>query len=326
MKRKISMLLRVGVSVGILVFLVWKMRGNFHDIAATLVKTSPILFLLATLLFIINIVFVSTRLQLLFIAEGIRIPFGQVVELSFIGYFFNNFLPTAVGGDLVKVYYAHKTTRQMAKSFIAIFMDRFIGLFCFVFLAVAAVLFSRGKSGAEITKIVFVFALVSIAVLFVILNTAIAKVILARLSKFKLWDLGERLSKVYRAVHEYRNKKGVILIVTGISIVAQVIYFLTIYILVKSLDANLVLTTIFILMSIVSVISMLPSMGGLGLREGAIVAFFGPFIGNEKAFSVSILLFAVLLIVSLVGAFIYISAPQFRVKGEDLTKLEEYSA
>lgn len=316
------MMLRVGVSAGIIVFLFWKMRGNFPNIATTLAKTSPLLFSLAAFVFILNIVFVSTRLQLLFLAEGIKIPFGQVVELTFIGYFFNNFMPTAVGGDIVKAYYAHKTTHETAKSFIAVFMDRFIGLFCFVFLAVAALLLSRGKSDAEITKIVFIFAFMAFAVLFVILNTAIAKVILAGLSKFKLWNAGERLSKVYRAVHEYRNKKGVILMVTGISIVAQCIYFLTIYILIKSLEANLLLTTIFILMSIVSIISMLPSIGGLGLREGAMVAFFGPFIGNEKAFSVSILLLAVLLIVSLVGAFIYVSAPQFRLKGADLAKLE----
>ena len=70
---------------------------------------------------------------------------------------------------------------------------------------------------------------------------------------------------------------------------------------------------------------MLPSLGGLGLREGALVALLGPAIGTDSAFSVAILLLAMLLIMSLIGAVIYLSAAQFRIKGSDISKLEKYS-
>ncbi len=300
------------------------MRPRFAHIASTLAKTDPLLFSSAVLLFIITIGLVSSlRLKLLFSGEGLDIPFGRVIQLTYIGYFFNNFMPTAVGGDIVKAYYAYKETNQKAKSFISVFMDRFVGLFSFVGIATIALFFSWENIDLALKKTVLAFALFFIIAFLVVLNSAIAKVILKVLSRFKLWNIGEKLSKVYRAVHEYRNKKSIILMAIGLSAVAQSIYFSMIYLLARSLGADIPLMTVFLLMPIISVVSMLPSLGGLGLREGAMVVLFGPLIGGDNAFSVSILLLATLLIVSLVGAVIYVTASQFRIKGVDISKFQK---
>jgi len=66
--------------------------------------------------------------------------------------------------------------------------------------------------------------------------------------------------------------------------------------------------------------SLLPSINGLGLREGATVLLFGPLIGKTSAFAVSVLVIAMLLATSLVGGLIYAISPQFRVKLKDLDK------
>jgi len=300
------------------------MRPRFAHIVSTLGKTDPFLFSSAVLLFIINIgLLLSWRLRLLFTGEGLDIPFGRVIQLSYIGYFFNNFMPTAVGGDIVKAYYAYKQTNQKAKSFISVFMDRFIGLFSFICIGVIALFLSWKNIDPMLKKIVLTFALFFVGTFLVVLNSVLAKVVLKVLSKFKLWNLGEKLSKIYRSVHEYRNKKSTILMAAGISIVAQSLYFLMIYLLARALGSELTLMTAFLIMPIISVVSMLPSLGGLGLREGAMVIFFGPFIGADNAFSVSILLLATLLIVSLVGAVIYVTASQFRIKGVDISKFQK---
>jgi len=300
------------------------MRPRFAQIAATLAKTNPILFSSAVLLFIVTIALIlSLRLKLLFTGEGLDIPFGRIVQLSYIGYFFNNFMPTAVGGDIVKAYYAYKHTNQKAKSFIAVFMDRFIGLFSFISIAVIALFFSWGSIDLALKKLVLAFAFFFIVVFLVVLNTAVAKVVLKALSRLKLWNIGEKLSKIYRSIHEYRNKKSVLLMVTGLSAVAQAIYFSMIYLLARSLGTEIPLRAVFLLMPIISVVSMLPSLGGLGLREGAMVVLFGPFIGGDNAFLVGILLLATLLILSLIGAAIYVSASQFRIKKVDISKFEK---
>ncbi len=326
MKGKIGLILRIAISVGLIAFLLWSMRDRFPQIAETLGRTGPILFALAVLFFIFDAgLILPLRLKLLFTGEGLDIPFGRIIQLTYIGYFFNNFMPTAVGGDIVKAYYVYKQTNRKAKSFISVFMDRFVGLFSFVGIAIIALFFSWENIDLALKKIVLAFALFFITAFLVVLNSAIAKVILNVLSRLKLWNMGEKLSKVYRAVHEYRNKKSIILMAIGLSAVAQSIYFSMIYLLARSLGTELPLMTVFLLMPIISVVSMLPSLGGLGLREGAMVVLFGPLIGGDNAFSVSILLLATLLIVSLVGAAIYVTASQFRIKKTEIRDMESYS-
>lgn len=325
MKGKIAIAFRVVISVGLLAFLLWSVRGQLNRIGDTLAKTSIPLFVLAASLFLVDVILISLRLRLLFDGEKLRIAFGRIIQLSFIGYFFNNFMPTAVGGDIVKAYYAHKQTKQTAKSFIAVFMDRFLGLFSFVLIAVIALAISWGNTDILLKKIVLAFAVFGMAGFTLIMNERIAKIILKALSGFKIWRIGERLSKVYMAVHEYKNKKGLILKAIGISLIAQGVYFSIVYLLAKSIGANPVFTAVFLIMPVVSVISMLPSLGGLGLREGAMVILFGPMIGRDNAFSLSILLLATLLIVSIVGGIIYIFASQFRMKEAEISKMEKYS-
>jgi uncharacterized membrane protein YbhN (UPF0104 family) len=68
--------------------------------------------------------------------------------------------------------------------------------------------------------------------------------------------------------------------------------------------------------------SLLPSLNGLGLREGATVVFFGPLIGKGNAFAISILWVIILLIMSLLGGLIYALSPQFRVRLDALKEKE----
>ena len=321
-----SIIIRFAISAGLLAFLLWSMRDNFSNISSTLSKTHLPLFSAAVALFVINVIILSARLQLLFKGEGLDIAMPRVIQLSFIGFFFNNFMPTAVGGDIVKAYYAYKQTNETTKSFISVFMDRLIGLFSFVIIAIIALVWGWANIGLTLKRIVIIFAAVSIFASVIILNKTIARFIISALPKLKIWNIGEKLSKAYRAIHDYRHKKSLIVSVIGISLISQSLYFLVVYVLIKSLGANILFASVFLIMPIVSIVSMLPSIGGLGLREGAMVALFSPMIGASNAFSVSILLLAILFILSIAGAITYISASQFKLKPAEISSFKNYNA
>ena len=70
-----------------------------------------------------------------------------------------------------------------------------------------------------------------------------------------------------------------------------------------------------------SVISMIPSLGGLGVREGAYVLFFSGFGGSEKAFALGLLYFATTIGASIIGGICYLFTG--RVAPEELEKMEE---
>ncbi|MBL7158378.1 MAG: flippase-like domain-containing protein [Candidatus Omnitrophica bacterium] len=314
MKQGLSAFLRVFVSTVLLAGLLFAMRHHLPGVAATLMKTNLAIFFFAVLLFAINVCVLAVRLRLVFQGEGLLIPYIRTAQLSFVGYFFNNFMPTAIGGDLVKAYYAYAQTDQAGKSFVAVFMDRFVGVFSFIVIASIALLCSWNMINSSIKSAIALFAVAGIVGMVVVLNSRVAGVVLGALSHLKLFNVGEKLSKVYRMVHDYRNKKKLLAVAALVSAIVQCSYFIVIFLLGASLGTGLSLRIIFLLMPLVSLISMLPSIGGLGFREGAIVLLFKDFIGSDNAFAISILLLVILLLTSVIGAGFYAFAPQFKFK------------
>ncbi len=69
-------------------------------------------------------------------AGGSQIPFAALYRIYLIGYFFSNMLPSTVGGDVVRSYYAGKMIQDQSYSAIAIFIERFSGIFFLFFLVV----------------------------------------------------------------------------------------------------------------------------------------------------------------------------------------------
>ena len=59
---------------------------------------------------LIDILFMSIRVSLLFHAQRLSLSLWNAIQLTLVGFFFSTFLPGAAGGDLAKLYYA---TREM---------------------------------------------------------------------------------------------------------------------------------------------------------------------------------------------------------------------
>ena len=89
-----------------------------------------------------------------------------------------------------------------------------------------------------------------------------------------------------------------------------------------SIGTPIPIIDILLRMPIISILSLLPSINGLGLREGSTVVFFGPIIGKENAFAVSILWLFVLFVTSIIGGVIYGLSPQFKIKFKEIAKEE----
>ena len=102
MKNKFLILLRVTISLIFIGLLVWIFRKDIPDIAGALKRVNPPYFLTAFFFNIMSLVVVSQRLRMILRVQELRISLGESVYLNFIGNFFNNFLPTAIGGDLAR--------------------------------------------------------------------------------------------------------------------------------------------------------------------------------------------------------------------------------
>lgn len=308
MKNSLSALVRVGVSGSLLGLLFWLMRDEIRDIGQTIAAGNTMFLAVAGALFAVNILMLSLRLRVIFLGENLKITVKDALQLTLVGYFFNNFMPTAVGGDIVKAHYASvRYEGQKVESYASVLMDRFIGLYSFLLLAAIALVFDGGRFQIPVIRpLVFVLLLGGVAGFIVVTNRRAAALMDRFFKKIKLMRLGERLHSIYVIVHDYRNRRAVVVNSLLISVSGQCLYFVVVYLCFSALGAEVSLGHIFLIMPVVVFISMIPSVGGLGVREGAIVAFFSPLAGREDAFAVSLLVLCALLLVSIAGGAVYL--------------------
>jgi len=316
-KISLSFLLKIAVSLTLILILLYIMRDKYAQIWSVLKGTDMVMFSFGVLVFIAALATASLRLKLIVqVEEGFRITFLNVLSLTFIGYFFNNFLPTAIGGDVVKAYYLSKRTSNKMASYTAVFIDRAMGLVTMVFMAVCALLLAGGRvidNSAQ--RMIYAIAIGSLFLIIFIMNKNFAKKFSFLLHLVK--PIRPKLEKIYNTIHEFKKHRALMLQSLLISIASQLIYFASIGIAAMSIGLNIPVMSILLRMPIVSAVSLLPSINGIGVREGSTVLLFGSIVGKGNAFALSILLFAVLMLTSILGGIIYGLSPQFRMGGKE---------
>ncbi len=309
-KNKFSFFLRFAISFGLLIFLVWIMRNNIGNVINIIRNSNRIFFILAFLICIPISLGLSLRLKILMSGQKILISLKDAFYLTFIGYFFNNFFPTAIGGDIAKAYYASKKSNNKAASYAAIVADRLVGLLSCLSIAIIGIIFI-GKSFGN-TKIIWAVALMFILLVLVI-SLLLSKNINFTLTGFKrkgtLNKIKQKLAKLYTAVNFYKHHTGLLIKTYLLAVSLQGFTILSIYFFVLCVGGDIHLLKLFLVIPLVWAISMLPSLNGLGVREGAFVYFLKGDIGVEMAFSVSILWLGVIIIYSIIGGMMHLFYP-----------------
>ncbi len=132
-RRAIFILLRLAIGIAILVYLVESGKIELHSLMR-LFRAWP-LTLLGMAVLLIDILFMSIRVSLLFHAQRLSLTLWSALQLTLIGFFFSTFLPGAAGGDLAKLYYAARDNegRRTEVATVLLF-DRIIGLLSLILL------------------------------------------------------------------------------------------------------------------------------------------------------------------------------------------------
>ena len=313
MKNRFSYLLRILISFALLGLLFWFFRRDLNGILETLKITNLTIFASAVVLYILTVIFTSYRLKKLLKVQDISLSLKDVSCLNFIGFFFNNFMPTAVGGDIVKAYYASKRSRKKVGSITSVLADRLFGLYSLIFIAFLALVFNfpQIKNNLVIYAILLLTTLVIIFLL-VLLNSNVTKLFNPLVRIFRFFKIREKVKKLYDAMILYKHNKKVAWQAFLISFMSQLVSILVIWIIASSLSLNITYFTLMLTIPIVATLSMLPSLNGLGIREGAFVYFLKDFIGADKAFAMSLLWLAMIMVISIIGGLIYMFNRQFR--------------
>lgn len=310
-----KILLRVLISLGFLGLLFYLMRGDIPQIVSTLRNVNRPMAIAMVLLFLSTVLILALRLKLIFAVEDIKINLTETSSLTFVGYFFNNFLPTSVGGDIVKALCASRVTGSPVKSVTSVLMDRIFGLFTFICIPSISLLFIvKTMENSAVPTLVYSCLAVAVFCFFLIFNKSVAKpfkFIQTFLNRFRM---GEKIRQVYEGLHNFKNHKAVVLQAMLLSLVGQSIGIFVLYGFALALGSRAPAIYFYLLVPVVHLISMLPSLNGLGIREGAYIYFLTPYIGKEYAAALGILWLGLLFLLSIIGGVIYLCRHDYHIR------------
>ncbi len=310
-----KILLRAGISLFFLVLLYWMVRDDIPVILDTLKSMNHWLGAVAAMIFLSAAGVMALRLWLIFGVKGERISLADVFNLTFVGYFFNNFLPTSVGGDIVKAMCAARVTKNTVVSVTSVLMDRIFGLFTFILIpSISLLFFMKSINNRWVPVIVYGLLAVSMFCFAVIFNRSLARrfrFIDHFLSRFKV---GRKLREIYSGLNDFKNHKRAIFFAMLLSVVGQSISIFVLYLMARALGSDTSIIYFFLLVPVVHLVSMLPSLNGLGIREGAYTYFLAPVMGRETAFALGILWLGLLIMLSIIGGLIYLIRHDYHIQ------------
>jgi len=316
MKNKLLNITRITISLLLLLFLFKRM--DLRYIIPLMKGVNIPLLVLSFFSYILLLVFSTMRWRWLLAVQDVRLPFIRVFGYYLIGMFFNNFLPPTVGGGTVRAIYAGKDTGKNKESFASMTCELvlgFIGLFIFVTILL---LFYLGRSEGRILFLIFLCGSIVITLLFsLFLSIYIVKKLERPIKRIRLWGIGEKIFNFYNAITIYRDRKMAIFVSILLSFGVQAAIGMENFLIGRALGLELGLLPCMVFPSIIAVITILPSIGGLGVREVSYVYFFNLLgIPKEASFSLSLLFYIVGVIGSLPGIVLF--SLMKRVKNKDI--------
>jgi glycosyltransferase 2 family protein len=308
-KQVLSLLLRIIISF---VFLVLLFKLNKIDLNALVndIKDADRLFLaLGFVIFPVVHILGFLRWQMLLKAAEINIPLKKLISSFCGGIFFSIFLPSTIGGDLVRTADLAVATQKAKQVIATVFLDRLSG---YIGLAVLALLAVSCGSSLINDKIVFLSIAVIIALLVVILLLLFNSFVYERITRFLsvpgAGKIKEMIKDMHREIHIFRNHKKMIISNLVLSFIIQVISPISVYFIGISLGVKINPIYFFIFLPIIGAITLLPiSIGGLGLREGLYVVYFAKAgVIKQLALAMSLLSFSFVVFYGAIGGVIYV--------------------
>ncbi|MDP8212467.1 MAG: lysylphosphatidylglycerol synthase transmembrane domain-containing protein [Candidatus Zapsychrus exili] len=302
-KNVLSFFMRIACSA-LLLFYLFKQI----DIEGTInvIKSANMIYILyAGIVFLFINVFLLYRWVIYIRALDLSVKLSSVTRYFLAGLFGNLFLPSAIGGDLIKIIGLCKNSDKKPTVVASVLLDRLSGFIAIVLVAITA--FTLGYNVIDDKTLLFpivILGIVFFGFITVLFNERAYSFACKIFNKFP--KIKNNLMELHYDIALLKNKKREGWKAIALSCLCQVIFSFTFYLTAKALHQDINIIYFLIFVPLICVAGALPSIGGLGAREAG-AAFLFAKIGVESGIAVSISLvnFLFMVIVGIIGGIIY---------------------
>ncbi|MEJ2332507.1 MAG: lysylphosphatidylglycerol synthase transmembrane domain-containing protein [Desulfobulbaceae bacterium] len=193
--------------MGIILYL---FREQLPLVFQYLKEVQPLYFGMAVVLFFVGLLPVSFRLRYVIQVHGTKLSVAAAYYVNLIALFFNNVLPSSVGGEMMKAYYLYKDSKGSVSVFSAVVVDRLFGLITMLLISISTIFFFDSAQGShKIMGSIVMLAASTITLGIFIFNKKIVDTLCQLHIPLLPAIFIEKIREIYRAMYEYREHKGI---------------------------------------------------------------------------------------------------------------------
>jgi len=140
-----AILLKMGFSLILCAFIISKI--DIEEVVRVISRLSIFSMLVATLFITVSLLFSGFRWQVLLKSQGHVLSYRFLCRIIFIGFFFNQGLPSSIGGDIYRVSALGRQISSLTHAFMSVLLERLYGLLVFSLAALAALFMEFPRFG-----------------------------------------------------------------------------------------------------------------------------------------------------------------------------------
>jgi uncharacterized protein (TIRG00374 family) len=260
---------------------------------------------LAAVLLAFQIACATSRWHVILRALNAKMPFIETCRIYYIGAFFGTCMLSSVGGDVARVWLMYRNKITPGTAAISVVLDRVAALAGVALIVLALSPFFVTVVGRENLVPAVMLALFAAAGLVGIVVVAqFDRIFVGRLARFRL---ANQFAAVGSATRQVFLRSAASIPVLALGVATQLGGSMAAYAIARSLFLNVTAIDCLILMQPVTLLATLPiSIGGWGVREAAMVTFFGLIgVAPSAAVLLSIQLGLLAVVLSLPGGLLF---------------------
>lgn len=279
---------------------------NLDALVERLTRLEPGWLLLAVSLLALQLLLLSVRWRQIAISCGTDMGFAGTLRINFIAAFFNQVLPSTVGGDGVRIWFAARRGAGWANATYSVLLDRIFGVFVLALVVAASLPWTLQLIREPVPR----------AVLLVLAGGAIAGPLVVLLASthfdrwLRQWTITRHVAAAAEAAVKTCQSLRSAAIVIGSSIMIHLLTISAAWCCVKAVAAPVGFAHVLFLVPPVLLIATVPiSIAGWGVRESSMIAAFAyAGLAESDGLTLSILFGAVSFVIGIVGGIVWISS------------------
>ena len=260
---------------------------------------------LAQALFVLGVCLRVFRWRALLVDRGLRVPVGVLTRLYFVGQFFNTFLPTGFGGDVVRAVELAQFGVSKAESVSTVFLDRMSGLMAFFLMTLALLPFSGGLIPPQVTLVLIGFGAAGVIGTWLMFERRFTSPLMDRVFARAQFPFKPKVLRLYESIRANSPRATAQAMLIGF--LFNLLLVAATFVVSRALGQEIALGYFFLFVPIISTLLLLPiGVNGLGVREWSYVVLFGGVgVSAESATAMSLAFWGITVVAGLIGGVLY---------------------